>query len=169
LPIASQSIDVVALPHVLEFSDNPHQILREVDRILRPEGHVLISGFNPFSLWGLRRIFSRGGAEYPWQGHYLAVGRLRDWLKLLGLETQGGAFGCYVPPVLSEQWLQRWDFMARAGDRWWPYTGAVYVVSAVKRVRGMRLIRPAWNKRSARRALQAVVRRDQSGAKPDTL
>lgn len=160
LPIASQSMDLVVLPHVLEFADNPHQILREVERVLLPEGHVLISGFNPFSLWGLRRAVMRGPREFPWNGQYLSVRRLKDWLALLGLETQAGAFGCYVPPVLSEKWLQRWHFMAQAGDRWWPYAGAVYVIQAVKRVPGMRLIRPAWNSRKARsRALAPVAQR----------
>jgi len=168
LPFASQSIDLVVLPHVLEFSDNPHQILREVERILVPEGQVLIAGFNPFSLWGIKRAWAKPSETFPWRGQYLAVKRLRDWLKLLGMETQAGAFGCYVPPVLSEKWLERWDFMARAGDRWWPYAGAVYVIQAVKRVPGMRLIRPAWRKRSARRALSAVVQRDGAEIHADT-
>lgn len=162
LPFASQSIDVLALPHVLEFAANPHQILREVDRVLVPEGQVLIAGFNPFSLWGARRAWSLGaaGTQFPWNGQYLSVRRLKDWLQLLGLETQAGAFGCYVPPVLSEKWLSRWDFMARAGDRWWPYAGAVYVIQAIKRVPGMRLIKPAWNtRRPARRALSPMVQR----------
>ena len=168
LPFASQSIDLVLLPHVLEFANNPHQILREVDRVLVPEGHVLISGFNPFSLWGLRRTFGSAN-QFPWAGQYLSVRRLKDWLQLLGLETQAGAFGCYVPPVLSEKWLRRWDFMARAGDRWWPYAGAVYLIQAVKRVPGMRLIKPAWRKRSTRRALGAVVQRDSAHINKDAL
>ncbi|MEY3201845.1 MAG: hypothetical protein RIR70_1395 [Pseudomonadota bacterium] len=169
MPFASQSMDLVVLPHVLEFADNPHQILREADRILMPEGHLLIAGFNPFSLWGAKRAWASRGDVFPWQGQYLSVRRLKDWLQLLGLETQAGGFGCYVPPVLSEAWLKRWDFMARAGDRWWPYAGAVYVIQAIKRVPGMRLIRPAWKKRSARRALSAVVQRDGAPINKDSL
>lgn len=169
LPFASQSIDLVVLPHVLEFAPNPHQILREVDRVLLPEGHVLISGFNPFSLWGLRRAWARQPESFPWGGQYLSVRRLKDWLSLLGFETQAGAFGCYVPPVLTEKWLHRWDFMARAGDRWWPYAGAVYLIQAIKRVPGMRLIRPAWQKRATRRALSAVVQRDGAPINKDPI
>ena len=54
LPFDSQSVDLLVLPHGLEASAHPHQVLREVERVLVPEGRVVISGFNPWSLWGLR-------------------------------------------------------------------------------------------------------------------
>ena len=38
LPFATQSIDLMLLPHVLEFAEDPHQVLREVERVLIPEG-----------------------------------------------------------------------------------------------------------------------------------
>src|SRR3954451_4540274 len=66
LPIASNSADLVLLPHVLEFAEHPHQILREVERVLIPDAHVILSVFNPFSLWGLRHTFHRS-EEYPWR------------------------------------------------------------------------------------------------------
>ncbi|MCX8017377.1 MAG: class I SAM-dependent methyltransferase, partial [Rhodocyclaceae bacterium] len=125
LPFATHSIDLVVLPYRLEFDANPHQILREVDRVLVPEGSVLVIGFNPFSLWGARRLFARRGGEPPWQGRYLSVPRLRDWFALLGYETRGGAFGCYAPPLRQEKWLARCHFLEAAGDRWWPVMGAV--------------------------------------------
>ncbi len=144
LPFATNSIDLVVLPHVLEFSSNPHDTLREAERILLPEGHVVLSGFNPISLWGARRLLDRGG-EYPWRGRFLTLSRLKDWLALLGFEVMGGRMGCYVPPVRTEMWIQRSEFMDRAGDRWWPMLGGVYFLVARKRVAGMRLIRPSWN------------------------
>jgi SAM-dependent methyltransferase len=150
LPFATNSVDLIVLPHVLEFAPNPHQILREVERVLVPEGNVVIAGFNPFSLWGLRRALAGRSGPPPWQGRYLSVPRLRDWFALLGFETRGGAFGCYAPPVRQEKWLQRWDFMDAAGDRWWPIAGAVYVLQAIKRQHGMRLITPKWHDRMAR-------------------
>jgi SAM-dependent methyltransferase len=163
LPFSAHSIDLVMLPHVLEFAANPHQILREVERVLVPEGHVLIAGFNPFSLWGAKRSMMRGQGPVPWCGTYLSVRRLKDWLALLGFETQAGAFGCYVPAVVQEKWLMRWRFMAAAGDRWWPFAGAVYVVQAIKRVPGMRLIQPKWKDARARaRALAPVARRHEA-------
>jgi SAM-dependent methyltransferase len=156
LPLASASIDLVVLPHVLEFSAEPHQILREVERVLMPEGQVVISGFNPFSLWGLKRQ-RRRSSEFPWRGDFISLLRLKDWLKLLGLELNGGSFGRYVPPVAQEKWLHRWSFLEAAGGRWWPFAGAIYVVRARKRVNGMRLVAPPWRSVEARRRRLAVV------------
>lgn len=158
LPFASNSLDLVVLPHALEFEDNPHQVLREVARVLVPEGSVVVTGFNPYSLWGARRRLARRVLPPPWRGQYISVPRLKDWFALLGFETRAGAFGCYAPPARQEKWLRRWDFMEKAGDRWWPFAGGVYVLQAIKRVQGMRLIMPAWNDRKARaRAMVAPV------------
>ena len=146
LPIASNSVDLVLLPHVLEFSDNPHQILREVARVLLPEAHVVIACFNPWSLWGLRRAFgARSG--YPWRGRFIHLMRIKDWCALLGLEIVAGQMACYVPPCTTEKWLARFAFMDAAGDRWWPIGGSVYFLQAVKRVHGMRVIMPRWSDR----------------------
>ena len=158
LPFASASVDLVVLPHVLEFSPYPHQVLREVERILVPEGQVVITGFNPLSLWGLRRRLASPVAPLPWSGEYLSIRRLKDWLTLLSFEVQGGNFGCYAPPMASA--LQRWQWMDKAGDRWWPIFGGTYLLQAVKRVHGMRLIMPRWQDRLARaKALAPAVQK----------
>lgn len=167
LPFATNSIDLVVLPHILEFDPHPHQILREVERVLVPEGNVVVAGFNPYSLWGLRRLLAGRAGEPPWQGHYLSVPRLRDWFALLGFETRGGAFGCYAPPVQQEKWLQRWHFMEPAGDRWWPVMGGVYVVQAIKRQHGMRLIMPKWRDRMARAKALVPAARNPMTQKTD--
>lgn len=160
LPFASGSIDLVVLPHVLEFDPKPHQILREVERVLVPEGQVVVTGFNPFSLWGVRRKFARAGAAPPWRGQYLSVQRLKDWFALLSFETQAGSFGCYAPPTTRE--LQRWRLMELAGNRWWPIAGATYIIQAIKRVHGMRLITPVWHNRKARaNSLAHVAQRNE--------
>lgn len=163
LPFAAQSIDLVVMSHVLEFHDDPHQILREVERVLIPEGQVVIVGFNPLSLWGLRRRLMRGDSRFPWNGNsdYISVLRLKDWLQLLGFEVDRGNFGCYVPPFEQERWLKRSHFMEAAGDRWWGFAGAVYVLRAVKRVHGMRLILPAWKQGQVpRKVLAALTQRE---------
>lgn len=168
LPFANQSLDLVVLPHTLEFARDPHLTLREVERVLVPEGRVIVFGFNPASLWGVRQWFGRwalrcgadhdGRALYlPRAGEFIAPRRLRDWLRLLGFEIDGGRFGCYRPPLRSQPWLDRWAWTEPAGDRWWPVFGAVYTVAAVKRVRGMRMIGPAWKKVPKPRAAPAVV------------
>ncbi len=143
LPIASQSLDLVALPHALEYSPNPHQLLREVERVLRPEGRLLLTGFNPLSFWGMRRTLGQR-RSYPWNGQFLRLARIKDWLSLLSFELVGGRMACYAPPVNRSRWLERFGFLESAGDRWWALGGGVYMLHAVKRVQGMRLISPQW-------------------------
>lgn len=148
LPIDSNSVDLMLLPHTLEFSQNPHQVVRETARVLRPEGQVIISGFNPLSLWGLRR--SAGSRrDFPWQGHFIHLTRVKDWFALVGLEIVAGSMACYAPPCREQKWLDRFAFMEKAGDRWWPIAGGVFFLQAIKRVRGMRLIVPKWSERAA--------------------
>jgi SAM-dependent methyltransferase len=150
LPFDSASLDLVVLPHSLELARDPHLALREVERVLVPEGRVLIVGFNPASLWGARQRLGRlrrrltGGPQgdlfLPSAGEFIGYRRLRDWLRLLSFEVEAGRFGCYIPPVTSARWVSRFAWMERAGDHWWPVFGALYYIVAVKRVRGMRLV-----------------------------
>lgn len=156
LPVQSGVADLVILPHSLEFSANPHQVLREVSRILMPEGHVVISGFNPWSLWGLRRVGARNGA-YPWCGQFINLPRLKDWMALLGFEVASGRMACYVPPLAADKWRRRFGFMEKAGDRWWPFAGGVYFLHGIKRVHGTRLITPKWKTAPERRKALAAV------------
>ena len=86
LPVDSHAVDVVLLPHVLEFEMRPHDALREASRVLVPDGNVLILGFNPVSAIGLRRVFKHRAASAPWCGTYFGTARLRDWLTLLGFD-----------------------------------------------------------------------------------
>jgi SAM-dependent methyltransferase len=152
LPFASQSVDLVILPHVLEFAEEPHLILREADRVLRPEGRLIVTGFNPVSLWGLRQSVGRwSGREWlPEPAQMVTIARLRDWLKLLGLSMDEVLHGCYRPALRTGRWLERFTFMESAGDRWWPILGAVYAVSAIKRIAGLRLQGPVLRKRFSR-------------------
>ena len=160
LPFAGNSLDLVVLPHVLEFDTDPHRILREVERVLVPEGQVVVTGFNPFSLWGLKRRLRRRSSDAPWNGRYISVLRLKDWFALLGFETRAGAFGCYAPAMRQEKWLHRFHFMELAGDRWWPFAGAVYVMQGIKRQHGMRLLAAPWQDRKLKaKALVTVTQR----------
>lgn len=161
LPFAANSIDLVVLPHVLEFYDDPHQILREVERVLIPEGEVIVAGFNPVSLWGLRRRLPACPGQFPWQGNYLSTTRVKDWLQLLGFEVDRATTGCFAPPCQTEKWLQRWRFIEPTGERLWGFAGATYLIRAVKRVHGMRLIMPRWRDGARRaKALSPVAQKE---------
>jgi len=158
LPFADASLDLMTLPHSLELSADPHATLREVARVLVPEGRVVITGFNPASLWGVKNSL---GAEMPKVSDWIGYWRLRDWLQLLSFDVEVSTFGCYRPAAKKQQWLNRWAWMDRAGARWWRIFGAVYCVVAVKRVRGMRLLEPAWktNKATQARTVPTVSKR----------
>jgi SAM-dependent methyltransferase len=171
LPFPDNSIDLVVLPHALELARDPHHTLREVARVLVPEGRIVIAGFNPASLWGLRQRAGRikqglglgrqSRLYLPRTGEFIGYWRLRDWLRLLGFEVEAGRFGCWRPPLHSQKWLDRFAWMDRVGDRWWPVLGSVYFVVAVKRVRGMRLVGLVrQDKRKAQAAPAVVARRE---------
>jgi SAM-dependent methyltransferase len=167
LPFPDCSLDLVLLPHALELARNPHQLLREVERVLRPEGRIIIIGFNPASLWGLRQRLGRAQRAVGWArrrplflpraGEFLNYWRLRDWLRLLSFELEAGRFGCYRPPYASQRWLERSQWMEHMGERWWPVLGAAYFLVAVKRVRGMRLVGLVRTEVSKARAPKAVA------------
>ncbi|WP_368666119.1 class I SAM-dependent methyltransferase [Dechloromonas sp. H13] len=163
LPFAAHSTDLVVLPHVLEFSQDAHQILREIERILIPEGQLIVLGFNPVSLWGLRNRLDRSGS-FPWHGAYISLPRLKDWLKLLGFEVDRGIAGCRVPPCERQAWLRRWRFMETADEHWWGFPGGVYMLRAIKRTHAMRLITPAWRKNAvAGKALRPIAQKENHG------
>jgi SAM-dependent methyltransferase len=171
LPFPANSLDLVVLPHALELGPDPHSTLREVERVLVPEGRVVISGLNPASLWGLRQrrahLYQRlgfGSLFLPQGGEFIGYWRLRDWLRLLNFEVETGKFGCYRASVDTDKWLKRLEWMDRAGQRWWPIFGAVYFVVAVKRVHGMRLIGPAWKSLPVRQTSPVSLAGRTSGA-----
>jgi SAM-dependent methyltransferase len=153
LPFAEASLDLLVLPHTLEFSTDPHATLREAERVLVPDGRIVICGLNPTSLWGWRqqraRITQRvglGSLYLPAGGEFIGYWRLRDWLRLLSFEVESGSFGCYRPAMRSSIWLERFAWMDKLGARYWPILGAAYCVTAVKRVRGMRMLGVTWKK-----------------------
>ena len=162
LPFEENSLDLVVLPHSLELNPDPHATLREVERVLVPEGKVVICCLNPASLWGMRqrraRLYRRlgfGELFLPDAGEFIGYWRMRDWLRLLDFEVESCSFGCWRPALATEKWLERYAWMDGLGERWWPIFGAVYFIVAVKRVRGIKLIGPAWKK--SRRLATAPV------------
>ncbi|MDQ2068954.1 class I SAM-dependent methyltransferase [Natronospira bacteriovora] len=155
LPVASSSVDVVLLPHTLEFDDNPHGVLREAHRVLINGGHVLLLGFSRYSLWGLREIIRR-----PPFGelNLLPERRVGDWMRLLGLELVAMERFLYRLPLnygsltRRSRWLENWGRSLVPG----PWPAAAYAALFRKQALGGRPIRPRW-KRSRRRARQAAV------------
>lgn len=146
IPIATDSLDVVLLPHTLEFTEDPHQVLREADRILVPEGHVVILGFNPWSLWMLWRLLLGWRGKAPWCGHFISQTRLQDWLKLLGFDIVHAQRYFFRPPLRQEGLMKRLHFLENLSKRWWPVFGGGYILVARKRVMTLTPIRPRWQR-----------------------
>lgn len=152
LPFETRSLDLIVLPHVLDFTRHPHLVLREVERVLVPGGRLLLTGFNPLSLWGVGRLI-QGRDIPPWHGNFFTLVRIKDWLSLLDLEPVGGAFMAYAPPLSRREWIKHFHFLEKAGDRWWPLAAGVYGIKAVKRQRGMHVILPHWKSAKAQAGL----------------
>lgn len=147
LPVQSESVDVVLLPHILEFEKNPHQILREAERALIGEGHLIVTGFNPASVWGLWRLLLAWRDLPPWNGKYISLTRLRDWLTLLDFEIVKIEKFFFRPPFKNAKMMQRIKFLEPLGKYCWPYFGSIYLLVAKKRVMSMTPIKLQWQTR----------------------
>lgn len=144
LPIATDSVDVVLLAHTLEFEADPHGVLREAERVLIPEGHVIILGFNPWSLWGVWRLALSGRVRPPWCGRFISLLRMKDWLALLGFDIVVQRSYFFRPPLQHAGVMKRLRFMEALGSRAWPNMGGAYLLLAKKRVATLTPIKPRW-------------------------
>jgi SAM-dependent methyltransferase len=150
LPIQADSVDLIVLVHALDFAQEPHEVLREVDRTLVPEGHVIVLGFNPRSLWGLWRTSLLWRKDrLPWCGGFYPPGRVKDWLSLLGFDTLWCRHLLFRPPLQRSAMMQKLEFMEELGRRFLPYLGGAYLILAQKRVVTLTRVRPRWRPRRA--------------------
>ncbi len=140
LALQSDSVDVMLLPHTLEFASNPHDVLREAARVLAGEGELLVLGFEPLGGWTLRHTFTRGGFP-PGRVRTIAAQRLADWLKLLGFEVGDAERFLYAPPLAGLKTGQARAVFERIGRRAWPRFSGVYLLHARKRVLTMTPVR----------------------------
>lgn len=147
MPIASDSMDAVLLPHTLDFVADPQAALREVERVLIPEGRVVVLGFNALSLWGAWGLVGQRRGRVPWCGRYLTPFRVRDWLTLLGFDLEAQEMLVFRPPWRRTALRRGTALMDALGARFWPVLGGVYVIRAVKRVSTLTPLRPSWSQR----------------------
>ncbi len=129
LPLASGSVDLALLCHALEFSDDPHALLREVDRVLALDGRVVVVAFNPWSLFGLRRVLRRDAP--PWSGCFYSPSRVADWFDLLGWRVQRRETLGFAPPVRSAR-MRRWCAALERLQPWLPAQGGIQVMVGQK-------------------------------------
>lgn len=142
VPLRNESVDIVVLPHTLEHTESPHDVLREAYRILVPEGSLIIMGFNPLSIWGLWHYWKRQRGALS--GKMLPLARLRDWLRLLDFQMALERYFYYRPPGLQEGTYQKCAFLETVGEKCWPLLGGVYLLLSIKRVRPLTPLRKYW-------------------------
>ncbi len=149
LPFPQRSQNLIVLPHTIDHCENPHDVLREINEILEPEGCLAIIGFNIFSIYGCLHSILRKTGRMPWNGKFYSIGRVQDWLLLLGYDLIGARMLVYRPPINSERYQAKMKFLEKAGNRWWPGLGSVYVIVGKKREITLTLNRQlstAWTK-----------------------
>ncbi|MFT7685517.1 MAG: SAM-dependent methyltransferase [Candidatus Azotimanducaceae bacterium] len=162
LPFEEDSIDVVLLHHLLDFHESPQNLLREVTRVARPNGQVVIVGFNPLSLWGAYKPIGALRKTHPWQGKFIRPGRLMDWLNLLNFKIDRAQYSMHgLPYQRKEEKKISVDYsQGLSRNHNWPF-GAIYVIVAHKQVGTMTPIRPVW--RGKRNLNQLSVVRPAAG------
>lgn len=147
LPLAENSIDVLVVPHILEFADDPHQLLREAERVLIGEGYIVLLCFNPWSLFGLWRGLLRWRDVVPWRGGFISQSRIKDWLRLLGFDIRKTAKVGFRPPLQRPRLNRKLEFLEYLGAFCWPVFGNVSVVVAKKRVASFTPLKTSWETR----------------------
>ena len=149
LPLQADSVDAIVLPHVLELAADAHQVLREIDRCLIPEGHLIILGFNPYGWWGVRRLLFGWRGSVPWSMRFVSMPRLKDWLSLLGFDTVQTRYLFPHPPWQYGSGKPKSGFLQRLHRDRWPLLAASYVLVARKRVATLTPVKPRWRPRRA--------------------
>ncbi len=144
LPIATDSTDLVVLMHALSQTQHPHAILREVNRVLIPDGKLIIIDFNPVSLWGLRHLVQGWLDDAPWAGHYYTSGRLHDWASLLGFE-QLHDFKCgHVLPFNYQKLINNSRILSKFSERWLRFSGALNILVFEKNTIPLTPVKNGW-------------------------
>lgn len=144
LAIGTGLMDVVYLAHSLEFAANPHEVLREAYRILRADGHLVISMFNPYSLWGMWGGIAKHTSAMPWRANFMAKPKLKDWLALLGFDIMQINYFGFNLPVNKSNYSTNLSMFERCGQKLELPFGAAYLIEAAKRVIPLTPAAPLW-------------------------
>ncbi len=146
LPIIPGSVDLVILPHTLDFIDNPHRLLLEACRIVKPEGDIIILGFNPFSLWGLKKYLTRN-KNSPWNGNFINMTQVIRWLKLADFQITQEDMLFFRPPVSQEKIFNKLQFLEWIGRKCFMPFGGIYTLTAKAKVIPLTPIKLLWKQK----------------------
>ena len=155
LPVASGSIDLVVLPHILEYIDNPRQLLAEACRIIKPEGHIIICGFNPYSLWGLKKLWAKNDT-IPWSGNFIPSSAIKKWLGFADFELVKQTTLLFRPPINHESTYHKFKFMDWLGRKLHLPFGGVYTLVAQAKVIPLTPIKLRWQQKLSDVKLRSI-------------
>jgi len=147
LPFPQNTLDLIVLPHTLDFSPEPHQVLREIHRVLISEGHLVIIGFNPVSMMGINRLMLIRSQRAPWAGHFYTARRLKDWLSLLGFKVMQINHAGLQPPIQNVRIQQRMQFLNKAERIGLSRLGGLQILVAKKRELALTPLPQPWRPR----------------------
>lgn len=144
LPILTGSVDLVILPHTLEFMDNPRQLLAEACRIIKPEGLIAISGFHPVSTWGLRKLLFANKKHMPWGANFIHPQKIKNWLRLSDFALEKQQPTLFIPPINQQSIYRKLHFLEKLGL---PMLAGGYVIVARAKVIPLTPIRLKWKQK----------------------
>lgn len=150
LPFIEHCVDVCVLGHALEFSADPHHVVREANRVLIPNGYMVITGYNPFSFAGLNKLIPFRRKQIPWKEQFFTPMRVKDWLELMGFEILDdirvlhSTLANKDSAESNSKVVKLWQQFA---SRYFPSLGSIYVIVAKKRVHPLTPIKPKWRLR----------------------
>jgi SAM-dependent methyltransferase len=144
LPIATDNVDLVIASHTLESSKDPHQVLREIDRVLVPEGHCILIGFNPSPISQMGQFIRSRFKKDENLCKTRSVAHVRDWFSLLGFEVVDVNYMGMRPAVKNKKLFDALSWLDRLGEFAGPILGNMYVIHAKKQMVAMRPNKKVW-------------------------
>ncbi len=143
LPYQENSVDLFILAHELDFAADPHQILREVNQAITANGHVIIIGYNPFSLAGLAKYLPLKPDSLLHQARCFTPMRVKDWLSLLGFSIVEDR-RLFLNELLFERRVQNSSSFQHWANHYLGWLGALYILVAKKTTIPLTPAKPLW-------------------------
>lgn len=156
MPILPGSVDLMLLPHSLEFVDNPHHVLTEACRLVKPEGYIVIIGFNPYSLLGLKKYWGKAKST-PWTSHFIPRHQIQAWLALSDFMMIEQRMAFFRPPVSQPNLLQKLKFLEYVGSILYRAFGGIYILVAQAKITPLTPIRLHWKQELSNIPLSTTI------------
>ena len=156
LPLESDSVDLLVAPHILDFSIYPQDSLREIIRVIKPGGHLVITLFNYHSLFSIFNFFRSN--YYKTINNKNTLSKIKDWLNLLNVKIVSSKLGFFNLPVENKNIIDKFIFLEHVCQRWLPFTGSIIMMHGVKTISSINLIKPSWSKKFKKKEKFSTVR-----------